>query len=341
MANAKKEKSGNWRVQIYIGKDENGKKHKKSFTAPTKWEAEKAADDYLKGKKKCNLTVGKCIDNYIEIKENVLSPSTVRGYKQIRKGRLQLLMNIDASRLTAQDVQQAVSSDALRLSQKSILEAVHLMTAALKLQGIHLDLNITYPPKKSEIKILPEPQAVINAIMGTSIELPCLLAICLGLRCSEIRALTKSDLKDNILYVHRRKLRVYDKDILQDMNKTNSSCRSIKCSQLIVDKINACETEDLCPLTYPQLSGRFRRLMKANNLDITFHGLRHINATVMRLLNIPDKYAMERGGWSSTIIMKENYQNIFSSEREQADSVINEYFDNVIKNSVSRKSSRE
>lgn len=336
MASAKQLPSGTWRILVYLGKDERGKDKRKSITAPTKWECEKLADEFLQGRREQpkNLTVGECIDKYIEVRENILSPSTLRGYKQIRVQRLQMLMGIPALKLTSQEVQQAVSADALRLSRKSISEAVHLISSALKMQGIHLDLSITYPPRKSEIVVLPEPQEVIKAVTGTSIELPCLLAVCLGLRCSEIRALTKSDLQDDMLYIHRRKLRIGNKDVLQDINKTESSCRVIRCPQAVIDKINACETEGLCPLTYPQLSGRFRRLMKANNLDITFHGLRHINATAMRRLGIPDKCAMARGGWATPEVMKNAYQNIFTKEQIQADETINKYFNEIINSST-------
>lgn len=37
---------------------------------------------------------------------------------------------------------------------------------------------------------------------------------------------------------------------------------------------------------------------------MTFHDLRHLNASVMAALRIPDKYAQERGGWKSDKIMK-------------------------------------
>ena len=40
MASAKKLPSGNWRVSLYIGLDEKGKRKYKSFTADTKKEAE-------------------------------------------------------------------------------------------------------------------------------------------------------------------------------------------------------------------------------------------------------------------------------------------------------------
>lgn len=102
MANAKKLPSGNWRVRVCIGKDDNGKYIYKSFTAETKKEAEYLASEFLiKHKEKpSNMTVGDAINKYIASKENILSPTTIASYKEIRRNRLQDLMNISIERLT-------------------------------------------------------------------------------------------------------------------------------------------------------------------------------------------------------------------------------------------------
>lgn len=87
MAKAKKISSGNWRCLAYIGKDENGKRQYKSFTAPTKKEAKLMALTY-KGESKENksiITVGDVLDQYIDLKSNILSVSTIAGYKRIRR----------------------------------------------------------------------------------------------------------------------------------------------------------------------------------------------------------------------------------------------------------------
>ena len=44
--NARKLPSGSWRARLFLGEDENGKKHYKSFTAATKREAERLALNY-------------------------------------------------------------------------------------------------------------------------------------------------------------------------------------------------------------------------------------------------------------------------------------------------------
>ncbi len=94
MAKAKKLPSANWRVQVFIGKDANGKNIMKSFCAPTHKEAEKLAAEFeLTGKKNLKrFTVGQAFDGYMALKRNVLSPSTIHGYGIIRRNRLQSLM---------------------------------------------------------------------------------------------------------------------------------------------------------------------------------------------------------------------------------------------------------
>jgi integrase len=72
-------------------------------------------------------------------------------------------------------------------------------------------------------------------------------------------------------------------------------------------------------------------LLAANNLPhISFHRLRHINASVMAMLNIPEKTANERGGWSSDYTRKKVYTHTFAADRTAADRKIDEYFNGIV-----------
>ena len=62
---------------------------------------------------------------------------------------------------------------------------------------------------------------------------------------------------------------------------------------------------------------------------MTFHDLRHVNASVMNMLHIPDKYAQEHGGWSSDYVMKDTYMQTFSKERIKVDDTIDSYFEEI------------
>lgn len=50
-----------------------------------------------------------------------------------------------------------------------------------------------------------------------------------------------------------------------------------------------------------------------------------------KMLGVPDKYAMERGGWSSPNVMKSVYQHTFTAERQKIDKKIDRYFEARLK----------
>ena len=57
---------------------------------------------------------------------------------------------------------------------------------------------------------------------------------------------------------------------------------------------------------------------------------RHIFASTAAMLNVPEKYAMEMGGWSTPDVYKNVYQETFDSERNKADGIIDDYFNKVV-----------
>ena len=87
MATAKKLPSGSYRCLVYTG-TENGKRQYKSFSAATKKQAEYLASQFLvetdqKKKQKSENIFRDELEKYISNKESVLSPSTIKGYKNI------------------------------------------------------------------------------------------------------------------------------------------------------------------------------------------------------------------------------------------------------------------
>ena len=89
--------------------------------------------------------------------------------------------------------------------------------------------------------------------------------------------------------------------------------------------------DTLVPFTGATIYFRWIKLLNDNHLPhMTFYDLRHLNASVMALLRVPDKYAQERGGWKSDKIMKRVYTQTFAEERERVDNTIDEYFGNIV-----------
>lgn len=150
---------------------------------------------------------------------------------------------------------------------------------------------------------------------------------------SEIRGLKKTDIKDGIITINSTMININGEHIEKDSTKTIDSTRQIKAHSYIISLVNALpeEQEYITTLSDHALYMRFTRLLERKGVKhMSFHDLRHMNASIMLMLGIPDKYAMERGGWSSDNIMKSVYQHTFSAGREAADRKIDEYFSSVL-----------
>ena len=337
MANAKQMPSGNWRVQVFLGTNADGKKMKKSITAPTRWQAEMLAAEFLETVQtaRSKFTVAQAVRGYIDSKKNVLSPSTVYCYEIILKNRLQMLMPLDIHEVDSFVMQRAINEEAATKTRKTIAEAKNLIGAALKMYGVNPQWNVTLPPKVPKVNELPTAEQVIRMIRGTEIELPCLLAMWLSLRMSEVRGLQFGDIKDGVLTIQRSKLYLGTQDVIRDLNKTYNSTRRLVVPayiQSLIDRIpHQSETDFIVPLGYKYIKNHLTKLAKANGYQLTFHQLRHLNASVMLMLGIPDKYAMERGGWSSNGVLKSVYQHTFSAERKLVDERIDSFFNDLLR----------
>ena len=337
MANAKQMPSGNWRVQVFLGTDEKGRKLKKSITAPSRWEAEKLAAEFVRDLQtaKSKFTVAQAVRGYIDSKKNVLSPSTVYCYENILNNRLQSLMPLDIHEVDSFTMQRAINEEAATKTRKTIAEAKNLIGAALKMYGVNPQWNVTLPPKIPKVVELPTAEQVIHIVRGTEIELPCLLAMWLSLRISEVRGLQFGDIRDGVLTIQRSKLYLGTQDVIRDLNKTYNSTRRLVVPaylQSLINKIpHNSETDFIVPLGYKYIKNHLTKLAKANGYQLTFHQLRHLNASVMLMLGIPDKYAMERGGWSSNGVLKSVYQHTFSAERKLVDERIDGFFNDLLR----------
>ena len=344
MATAKQLPSGSWRIRIY----DNELKKQISFTSDLpgkagKAEAELMAREYQLGRKKKKeqgKTIGECIDEYISLKENILSPTTISGYRKYKNTSLSGLCDIPMKDLTQQEVQAYVNKLAVTMSPKSIHNAHGLLSAVVKVYAPDLRLNTTLPKVQKKIKQLPEVIDVWRAIYNTEIELPCLLAMWCSLRMSEIRGLKKTDIVDGIVTIERTIVNADNEHIEKDSTKTIESTRQIELPEYIISLVNALpeEQEYITLIKDHALYMRFTRLLERKGIKhMSFHDLRHMNASIMLMLGIPDKYAMERGGWSTNSTLKAVYQHTFSAARREADKKINDYFKGVLDTVIATK----
>lgn len=333
MATAKKLPSGSWRVRAYIGKDAEGNHIYKSFTAPTKKQAEFLAAEFLTKKRALpeSMTVGEAIDRYIASKDGVLSPSTIDSYKRKRRTRLQSIMNIRLNKLTREDVQKAVNDDAKRMSAKSVIDSHGLLSSALKMFAPDFVLRTTLPRKVKPLKRdLPTSADVMRVVEGDEIELPVLLALCLCLRISEVRGLKKTDIHGDCVLIQRVIVTVSGKHIEKELPKTDATRRIEKLPPFICDMMLSIDGDYITQLSGQALYKRFtRRMAKAGFPGVKFHDLRHISASDMHAQGISDRVASERGGWAGTQTMREVYQHSFAPDRIAADEKMIAFYEGI------------
>lgn len=264
---------------------------------------------------------------------NILSPSTIDGYRRCKKNCIAELCSVRIDKLTQLDVQKHFNKLAVDHSPKTVRNAHGLLVSVLNVYAPDIVLHTTLPNVQKKIKHLPEVDDILRAIKGSDIELPCLLALWLGMRMSEIRGLSISDIQDGILTIHSTVVTVSGQHIEKSQTKTVESTRQLAVPRHIQKLISALPSGQtkITVLSGQAIYKRFSRLLEANGLPhMTFHDLRHMNASIMLMLGVPDKYAMERGGWSSPHIMKSVYQHTFSDKRTAVDDMIDSFFSEKI-----------
>lgn len=283
------------------------------------------------------LTVEQAFSDYIDSRDNILSPSTIKGYNIIKNARLQLIMDIPIFKLTLNDVQKAVNHDSERLCRKSIKSAISLLNTVLEINGVELDLKkISVPQNRPKKFNIPSADAVLKVIIGSDLELPCLLAMWLSLRISEVRGLKFKDISKDGKYISvcRSKIYLGNKDVLREQNKTEESTRTNSLPPYILELIkkvpHQSDNDFIVDLKYEYIRKHFKKLMNDNGFEITFHKLRHIFATTLNDLGVPSEYIQKLGGWSTDNVMKSVYTHTTNSKENEFQSIIDNFFTSVI-----------
>lgn len=336
MASAKRLPSGAYRVQYKI----DGKVY--SVTRDTAKQAEMAALEHQLNKKRTanpgNITLGKAIDSYIESKSNILSPSTIRGYRGIQKKSLTLIIERPVGKLTANELQKQFNLNAASYSAKSIANQYGLVTSVLKSQGITFDSIALKPKSKIEYHI-PSPEQlgqILKGIEGTGeLELYVLCMMTLGLRNSEASALDWGNYDGDCIRVNGALvLDVDNQYVMRSNNKTYDSKRLLQVPDILKEKLDAAKVKNgrIFPRTSTAYYKLFIRMLERNGLPhFKLYDLRHAYASVMLLLGVPDKYAMELMGHSTPNMLKTVYQHTFDVKKNAVSRQINDYFNELMK----------
>lgn len=319
MAKAKKQKNGKWRCLVYDYADSDKKKHYKSFTADTKKQAELLAAQYALTKKDNrdnDLSLAEAFDKYIKMKYNVLSPSTIRGYKTIRKNYFGDLMPYKLSKLNSNLIQASIDEMSARLTPKTVRNAHGLLHKVILTFEKNFEFDTTLPQKIKPDYIIPTTEEVKRLISNADekIKVPIMLAAFGSLRRSEICALTVDDFDDFGVRVNKAAVLDDDNKVRIKTTKTIAGDRYVPLPADVLKEAKAWKYFGCKPY---QLSGWFDKLM--GNTDVpkfSFHKLRHYFASELHAQGIPDQYIKELGGWESVEMLHNIYQHTMRDKKE-------------------------
>lgn len=343
MASARKLPSGSWRVNLYIGKDASGKRMYKSFTAPDKKAAEAEAALYnltRQEKPSCGLTLQEAADKYISSNSHILAPSTIRGYNSIKKNYLAALQDQKLSAITQDHLQSWVNSLAVSHSPKTVRNIYTFVSSVLSTFLPDQSYAVKLPKKQKKLLFIPDDQevdALLDYFRGDpETQAALTLAAVVGMRRGEICALEWADIQDGKIYITKAlSLNDQYEYVVKDP-KTPDSCRAVIIPPSLEKKILALKKADrtderIFHFTPNALTDRFIAARNKLGYSWRLHDLRHYNASVMLSLGVPDKYAMQRMGHTTTNMLKTVYQHTFTQREIEVANLVNTSLEKLVK----------
>lgn len=331
MVTAKKLPSGSWRCSAFVSSEtitlEDGTKKtkqiRKSFTVKDtspkgKKLCEKMAADWIYAKEhelaqRSVMTIEQAIDKYIEECAGVLSVSTVRSYRSIKRNNIEMIKNKRVDALSNGDVQKWVSSLAKEHKPKTVKNCYSLITRIVREFDNGRAVHARIPQQETPDLYLPTNEDIkklFDYFKKNDPEMFIAIKICAfgGLRRSEVCALTADDISRDTIKVNKAVVRNSDNEWITKTTKNVSSTRSVKMPAWALEGL---PTEGkILSLTPAAITNRFRRAITALGLQhFRLHDLRHYAVSLEHALGIPDEYIMDRQGFSTDWTMKRRYRD--------------------------------
>ena len=327
---AKKTKSGKFRCQVAYRED--GKVKNKQFTADTKKEAEKLAFAFISRKKITDeKTIAKALNDYIELKKPVLSPSTIRGYRGIETILLKDypdFMKKRCSMVFETDMQKTISDIAQTKSPKTTKNYKSLLCS---ISPLFKDFSITLPQSIKYDVTIPsdaEIRTFLEAEKGKELEVPIMLAALCMMRAGEITSLSIDDcnFKTNTIHIRHSKVQDEDGEWIVKAPKTTSSDRFIKIPKFVMNTIK--KKGYITSYNTKSLQRNFSRHRERLGLSkFRFHDLRHYAcSTFMEECGLA--YTQKYGGWSNP----QTPLNIYNHSKKDKEDEHSKHIESVFEN---------
>lgn len=360
--NLRRRATGTWTIQVYAGKDpETGRKRYVSRTVRgSRKDAETALANLIRAQETgldlsaTRLTVSAFLDRWLQVSQERVKPRTHFRYAELI--RLHINPTLGATQLAKLrplHIEELYGMLRKRgLSGTTVLHVHRVLHAAFNqvVKWQLLDRNpadaVKAPRKTSQEAVSLTAQqipALRQAVEGSQLALPTLLALGTGMRLGEVLGLRWQDVDlESATARVRQTLQI---TMQFDTPKSHRSVRSLTLPGFLVDALRShkkvqnerrlllgeswrdldliCERGDGLPLRPDTISKQFGTAMKAAGLHITFHGLRHTHASLMLSAGADLKVTSARLGHSSISITADLYTHVASDLDRKAAAALN------------------
>ncbi|MDE6601615.1 MAG: hypothetical protein K2K90_05540 [Lachnospiraceae bacterium] len=155
------------------------------------------------------------MESYIVSKEPILSPATIRGYRNIQKMLLRdytPFCRMEIRKISQDDVQKVINDLSRSKSPKTVRNYHGLIASVI---GSDLALKTSMPQKVRPELYIPsdgEIKALVDAVRDTELEIPVLLGAFCMMRRGEICALTLDDIQGDMIHIRHSLVLGADKE---------------------------------------------------------------------------------------------------------------------------------
>lgn len=331
MPRIQRTKCGSYTTRVVVGHDTDGKPIRKMFTHYDKNKLRLIVAQYEDSHKAIirRQTVAEAMDAFLAAKSSVLSPSTLRAYNSLSrtlKREHERFCAVYADTVTTRELQALVNamiSDGL--TPKTIRNYHGFLSAVWKYAGLALP-PVTLPQKERPEIHIPDEEGIreiLAAAEGTRLEIPLALAT-LGLRRSEICALTPEDLEGNVLHIHKAAVHGEGGEMFLKTTKTYSSDRYVTIPEELADRIR--RQGYITEYTPTALSHYYEYFMRKHGFQhYRLHDFRHFFVSYCHnVLGLSDAQIQAITGHKTSVVMRANYLHPMN-QKEAAQKVVENF----------------
>lgn len=256
---------------------------------------------------------------YVSLKENILSPRTIKEYGLLIERFPEWFMMMQMSDINQEHIQRMTNELAVNKSPKTVRTYHGFMSAVLALYRPNLTIRTTLPQKiKNEpyIPTIDDIKTILKHSERTRYEIALRLG-CMGLRRSEVCALTPLDLTaDDVLIINKALVQDKDKKWVIKATKTTESTRQVPLPHDLAERIRE---QGYIFNGYPgTISTYLRRTQDKYHMPhFSFHKMRHFFASQLLDMGVNQKDIMSLGGWKTDSCLKVVYQHSIKAKTEE------------------------